>query len=70
MTVTDVGIFDQGGDGLIDSHELGIWTSLGSLLVDVTVAAGTGEELDGSYRFHAITPMVLSADTDYVIGAF
>jgi len=70
LTVTDVGIFDQGGDGLIDSHELGIWTSLGSLLVDVTVAAGTGEELDGSYRFHAITPMVLSADTDYVIGAF
>ena len=43
VRVDALGWFDFGSDGLIDSHEVGIWTDTGILLLSGTVQAGTVE---------------------------
>ena len=63
--VTDLGIFDEGSDGLHWVHSVGIWTSGGTLLTRGDV--GNGPLLDG-FRYVAIAPIVLPAG-DYTIGA-
>lgn len=67
ITVTDLGYWDSGGDGLLGRHEVGIFTSGGALLVSTFVGAGTSGTLDGGYRFVSINPFVLGPG-DYVIG--
>ncbi len=81
LSVTSLGIWDptspvsEGfggsgtGTGFADSHEIGLWTTGGSLLASATVPAGTtaGETSDG-YLFAANTPVTLAANADYVIG--
>lgn len=70
LMVNAVGLFDAGGTGFAQSHELGIWNSSNSLLLDVTIPAGTVDPLSGSYRFQSITPLVLNGGATYVIAAF
>jgi len=69
VTVTDLGYFDAGNDGLFDTHPVGIFNSTGSLLVSATVPAGTtGTLLDG-FRFTAVPAAVLGPGS-YTIGAY
>ena len=49
ITVTDLGYFDFGGNGLNDAHDVGIWTSTGTLMVSATVPAGTAGTLVGRF---------------------
>jgi len=69
ITVTSLGIYDSGGDGLADAHAVGLWTSGGTLLASTTIPNGAGATLLGSYRYVAIAPVALSAGQTYVIGA-
>ena len=70
ITLTKLGVFDAGADGLIVSHDVGIWTSGGTLLGSVTVPSGTGGELIGDFRYAVLSgPVALSTNTVYVIGA-
>lgn len=69
LEVTHLGYFDTALDGLIDSHQVGIWDSAGTLVTQGTVPSGTAGALVGAYRFTLATPATLDANTTYFIGA-
>ncbi len=69
LDVVSVGVFDN-QNGLMDAHELGIWDSSDTLLVDVTVPAGTSGTLIDGYRYIDIGPITLTAGDTYFIAAF
>lgn len=65
-----LGLFDLDANGLEDAHPVGIWTSGGTLLRQVTVPSGTGGTLVGSYRYAAVAPLNLTAGQTYFLGAY
>jgi protein with PEP-CTERM/exosortase system signal len=67
--VTQLGLWDEGSDGLNTSHDVNIWTSTGMLLATTTIPSGTGATLTDGFRYVSITPLLLSAGS-YTIGAF
>jgi hypothetical protein len=69
ITVTSLGVYDQAGDdGLSVSHDVGIFLqSNQSLLVSVTVPAGTAGTLIDGFRFESVSPVALASGT-YVIA--
>jgi hypothetical protein len=68
ISVTELGFYDTTPDSpLAQDHEVGIWDPSGDLLASVTV--DTGDPLDGSFRYHAITPIELVSGITYTIGA-
>jgi len=69
ITVTSLGLYDSGGNGLADAHAVAIWTSGGTVVTSTLIPSGTGVTLLGGYRYVAITPVMLSANQSYVIGA-
>jgi hypothetical protein len=68
LTVSSLGYYDLGADGLAGSHPVGIWTDVGTLLTSGTVPSGTAGTLVDPFRYVPITPITLNPDT-YVIGA-
>lgn len=71
IRITALGYWDEGSNGLTDSHEVGIWNSDGStLLASAVVPSGTGGVLDSGFRFVAITPVILSAGQSFLAGGF
>jgi len=74
ITIDALGILDIGGDGLSDSHEIGLWTTSGTLLATTTVTtsstlADPSASGLGNYIYEPIDTLVLGAG-DYRIGAF
>jgi protein with PEP-CTERM/exosortase system signal len=69
VTVTNLGLFDFGNDGLNTSHAVTIWTSTGTQLLQVTIPAGTGATLTDGFRYVSIAPFLLVSGT-YTIGGF
>jgi hypothetical protein len=69
VTVTNLGLFDKGNDGLAQSHAVTIWTSTGTQLVQATIPAGTGGTLINGFRYVSIAPFTLTAGT-YTIAGF
>ena len=69
LVVGKLGLYDHNGDGLSAAHQVGLWKSDGTLVASATVPAGTASTLTNSYRFVAITPVTLAANTSYTIGA-
>lgn len=63
ITVTQLGSFFP--TGAVDQHSVGLWNTAQVELASATVT-GTGTE---GFDYTAITPQVLTAGTDYVIGA-
>lgn len=63
ISVTALGSFFPGG--ATDQHSVGIWNAAQVELASANVT-GTGTE---GFDYTAITPLVLTAGTDYVIGA-
>jgi hypothetical protein len=72
VLVTHLGIWDNGADGMIESHEIGIWDSAMTLLASGVVPAGTVAPLDVNslFRLVDISDIVLPQGTGYVVGAF
>jgi hypothetical protein len=68
ISVTNLGVFDSGQTGLIDSHQVGIWNSSGTLLVSGTVPAGTAGTLVNQFFYVSVPTTVLGPGT-YDIGA-
>ena len=77
MSVTALGFTDAGLDGLISSHEVGIW-NVGAdngrldkeLIASVTVPLGTGTTISGGYRYVDLgTPVTLKSGEVYQLGA-
>jgi hypothetical protein len=67
IKVTDLGFYDDGGNGLRHPHPLGIFdTATEKLLVKTTVQRKS--PLDGVYRFAKIQPLTLKAGKSYVVA--
>lgn len=56
-------------DGLIDSYEVGLWNSDGDLLAEATVSSGATDPLVNQWRYASVTPVTLTADQTYYVGA-
>ncbi len=69
MQLTALGFFDDGSNGLAESHQLGLWNSSGTLLATATVNAGVVDPLNGQFRYASIVPVTLLAGQSYTIGA-
>jgi hypothetical protein len=69
VSVTSLGAFDAGGDGLNVAHDVGIWDSTGNLLASATVPSGGAGFFDSGYRFVSISPLALNAGSTYYVGA-
>lgn len=68
--LTALGLYDSGGDGFAESHQIGVWGT-GGLFASLTMPAGTPVPLgaDG-FRYAALgAPVLLSAGT-FRIGAY
>jgi hypothetical protein len=71
--ITQLGVFDNGGDGLVNPHQIGLWQAgnvSGTLLASATVPAGTAAPLEVGYRWVPITPVRIPyAVSSYVVAA-
>lgn len=70
ITVNGLSWFDDFGNGLTLSHEVGLWDSSGALLATATIPAGTAAPLDGLWRYVSITPVNLAPGQGYIIGGY
>jgi hypothetical protein len=74
LVVGRLGVWDFGADGLLASHQVGIWTGAGTLLGSTIVQSGVASPLagptaeDGRFRYAAVSPIHLNAGSRYVIG--
>ena len=74
IDVKRLGIWDDLSNGLLSSHQVGIWTNAGALLGSTTVKSGVGSPLDGAtieggrFRYEPVSPIRLNAGSRYVIG--
>jgi hypothetical protein len=73
ITIGGLGIFDIGKDGLIQSHQIGLWTGGGSLLASATINNANSMHVAsnsaaGDWLSTPITSLQLNPG-DYVVGA-
>jgi hypothetical protein len=70
LQVISLGAYDENQDGMALAMDVGLWEA-GSqtLIASTTIPAGSGGTLLGDWRFVAITPVMLAANTTYRIGA-
>jgi hypothetical protein len=68
IEVSALGYCDAGGDGLLNSHTVGIFDTETKELVTPTVVVDNESVLDGSYRYEPITPVVLKEGKSYMVG--
>jgi hypothetical protein len=70
VSVFSLGVWDSNSDGLAFAKPVGLWDSIGNLVASANVPAGTSGTLVGEFRYTPITPVILSANTSYTVGAF
>ena len=64
-----LGYYDAGGNGLNQSHDIGLYDPSGTLLSTVTVGPGSGDLLMGGFRMAEVSPFLLAVGTGYnVLG--
>jgi len=68
VTLKRLGYWDESGDGLNASHQVGLWALDGTLLSSAIVPAGTVAPLDGQWRMVDVTEVTLSAGITYRVG--
>jgi len=70
ITITHLGFFDAGKDGLVAAHDVGVYEKLTqNLVTSVTVPAGTAAPLDSWFRMVDVPDVSLQPNTEYVIAA-
>ena len=72
IAVTELGFQDFGLDGLLASHQVGIWRLSDQVLIDsVVVPSGVSGTLDGFFRYAPlVSRSTLASATTYVIAGF
>lgn len=68
INVTALGFFDLDADGLLASHQVGLWNSSGTLLGSVTVTPSSSPS-GGFYYENLTTPINLPSGNTYRIAA-
>lgn len=66
ISVDGLGFFDDGKNGLTQSHDVGLWTGTGTLLASATVT--NANALDSWFRYATISTLTLAPGT-YVVAA-
>ena len=69
IVVSSLGFFDYLGDGLGESHKVGIFDSTGTVLSSAVVSAGTNSQWVDDFRYTDIAPLTLKAGHSYTIAA-
>ena len=69
LTISALGFYDDGGDGLAASHDIGVFDSVGNLVVSTTLQAGAGGTLFGNFRYVSIVPSMLDGNQQFTIAA-
>jgi uncharacterized protein DUF4082 len=69
QSITQLGVYDNGGGVLPTDASVGLWNTSGTLLTSVTVPAAGGTVI-GDFRYANITPYALTSGTDYIIGSY
>jgi hypothetical protein len=69
IAITKLGVLDNNGDGLVNSHQIGLWRLDGTLIVSATVPAGIAAPLIDGYRYVSIAPVLLPSFTSTIIAA-
>jgi hypothetical protein len=59
MAITQLGVFDADGNGLVNPHAVGLWADDGTLLGSTTIPAGIAAPLVDGYRYAPITPVLI-----------
>jgi hypothetical protein len=68
LSVTSLGLWDETpADPLSQTHQVGLWSSTGTLLGSATIQANS--PLTGSFRYAAITPVALTSGLTYFLGS-
>ena len=63
------------GDGFASAHVIGLWDNSGNLLAQATMLIGATDTLMGEFRYSSVLtptnpgPVILAANTTYVLGA-
>lgn len=65
--INSLGLFDSGGDGFFGPHDVGIFDTLGALLVSTTVSSS--DPLVAGFRYHALVAPAILGPGNYVLGA-
>lgn len=72
VTVTAIGWYDDGLDGLRQTHEIGLWNyspaQTGMLLTQLTISSGTNTALDGFYRKMELPEALTLEAGSYVVA--
>jgi hypothetical protein len=70
LSVHRLGVYDVMGDGLDSMNIIGLWGEGGSLLASAILPSGRSAPLESGFRwFDLSTPVLLSANTTYRLGA-
>ncbi len=71
ISVSSLGVYDVHQDGLLESHDVSIWTAEGTPVASVTVPDGEEGVLFGNSRHAELaTPVTLQSGDTYVIGTW
>jgi hypothetical protein len=71
IDVVSLGLYDAGGDGLVNSHQIGLWSSSSTLLASTTIASGTSATLGfDSFRYVTLANSLRLDPGTFRIGAF
>jgi hypothetical protein len=72
-SVTSLGLFDIGFNGFSESHQVGIWTTSGTLLASATVTnastAVASTSSEGRWMFTALGSVLTLGPGSYIVGA-
>lgn len=72
VNIDALGVWDEGGDGFVHTHQVGLWTIGGTLLASATVTNGstsiTSTSADGVWLFEDISTVTLDVGR-YAIAA-
>jgi hypothetical protein len=69
INIASLGWFDYEGDGLVDSHQVGIWDASGNLQLSGIVDAGSTDPLQAGFRYTTtLTGTTLLAAGTYVVA--
>jgi hypothetical protein len=70
ITVTQLGVWDQGGNGLTYANDIGLWDNSSQLLKSANIPAGTVATLINDFRYVPISPITLTPGKSYTIGVY
>ena len=70
VILTNLGLWDFGNDGLLNSYLVTVWDSTGTQVAQATVPIGTAGTLDQGFRYVALNNPVFLPAGNYTIGAF